>query len=140
MVFYYNLLTVTEEAKNTSSVKIVGNDVVATWKIIVASVLVPAFDLIYTVLFSFLLYFYFGLDAGKVAQLGTLFFFFGYPCLSLGTIIGSERGIDILKSLRPLILCLLPGSDTQKLVHIRDDLQKMLIDVVDEYGKAFPVF
>ncbi len=107
---------------------------IATWKIIVASILVPAFDLVYTILFSSVLFFHLGFPFGDVAKLGTLFFFFGYPCLSLGTIIGTERGLDIIKSLRPLLLCLLPGSDTQKLVHTRDDLQKMLIDVVDEYG------
>lgn len=108
----------------------------------VASILVPSFYSAYAAGFGLLLHFV--LHVQDIAVLICSCLLFGavlLPSVSMFTIKGSELGMDIFKSLRPLLICLFVGSDAQVLVKIRQELQEYLHEVIEEYGpRAFADF
>ncbi|KAI0831214.1 glycerol-3-phosphate O-acyltransferase [Trametes gibbosa] len=130
-----------KEALAASQVKIAGRDVLATWKILVALGVTPV------------LYAFYALLATAVAvkasfpprwRMWTPFIVLmilpmvGYAALKFG-----EAGVDVLKSLRPLVVALFPGQQRSldKLKQMREDVANELAEVINEFGpKVFEDF
>lgn len=123
-----------KEALAASVVKVAGRDVLATWKILISLGIAPILYTFYAVLAT--------IFAAKAqlpigALLCTPFFvicalpFMNYAALKFG-----EAGMDVLKSLRPLILALGPGHqrDLDKLKEVRMRLSNEVVDVINEFG------
>ncbi|ORY58696.1 hypothetical protein BCR35DRAFT_271133, partial [Leucosporidium creatinivorum] len=125
-----------KEALAASTVKIKGNDVLATWKVLVALAGAPTLYTIYaigaTVLaFKFNLAFKYKCWAPVATILGLPII--GYSALKFG-----EVGMDVYKSLRPLLLSVLPGN-THQLDHLRTmraGLQLEINQLVEELAPA----
>jgi glycerol-3-phosphate O-acyltransferase / dihydroxyacetone phosphate acyltransferase len=131
-----------QEAASASTVKIAGRDVLATWKVMVALVLVPVLHVVYTVIAAIVTS---NIDPEpadwlKIAiPIATLF------CLSFigyGTIIFTETSIMILRSLRPLMwaachcCCCLGRQQQQQLTlqQRREELRHSITELVQELG------
>lgn len=125
-----------KEALAGSSVKIKGNDVLATWKVLVALGGAPT---LYTV---------YAINAVVLAhKLGLPFqyklwapfaTFAGLPVIGVAALKFGEVGMDVYKSLRPLFLSLVPGKEPQlqKLRLMRESLQGELNELVEELAPA----
>ncbi|GJE95109.1 glycerol-3-phosphate O-acyltransferase [Phanerochaete sordida] len=130
-----------KEALAASVVKVQGRDVLATWKVLISLGLTPVVYGFYAFLAAVVMY-----RAGApmswiiwtpMAVLAALPFI-AYAALKFG-----EAGMDVLKSLRPLVLALAPGQqkylDNIKAMRIR--LSNELSEVINEYGpKVFEDF
>ncbi|KAK4127215.1 hypothetical protein N657DRAFT_567111 [Parathielavia appendiculata] len=129
-----------------SSVKIQGKDVIATWKLLVSMAFAP-------ILYNF----YTGITAYKVYQdrlggrvpewvpiwavflAGWVFF----PAITFAALRFGEVGMDILKSLRPLALCIHPSSSysISQLRERRAELARQVTDAINTLGpEMFPDF
>ncbi|TFY72710.1 hypothetical protein EVG20_g282 [Dentipellis fragilis] len=123
-----------KEALAASVVKVAGRDVLATWKILISLGVAP------------LLYGFYAFLAAVVAIKAnaplkwrlwtpTLVImalpFIGYAALKFG-----EAGMDVLKSLRPLVVALMPGQQRSlnRLKHMRLQLTNELAEVINEFG------
>ncbi|CDO70806.1 hypothetical protein BN946_scf184798.g122 [Trametes cinnabarina] len=129
------------EALAASEVKIAGRDVLATWKILVALGVTPVLYSFYAMLATIV-----AIKAGAPFKyrLWTPFIvltvlpFVGYAALKFG-----EAGMDVLKSLRPLVIALIPGQQRSldKLKRMREDVANELAEVINEFGpKLFEDF
>jgi glycerol-3-phosphate O-acyltransferase/dihydroxyacetone phosphate acyltransferase len=103
----------TAEALAASSVKIKAHDVMATWKILIAVALAPCFYLFYSVLLVFLSSR--NLTLGLIPQSTStltivLLSWLILPAISYASLLFGEQGMDLLKSLYPLLLSLNPRS------------------------------
>ncbi|KAK5661999.1 hypothetical protein OQA88_10110 [Cercophora sp. LCS_1] len=138
-----------EKAKTAlagSTVKIQGKDVMATWKILVSMFFAP---LLYN--------FYSSILAWRVSRdhlwgsvpdwvpwwaafvVGWIVF----PAITFAALRFGEVGMDILKSLRPLALCINPSSsyNVHQLRERRAELSAQITDVINELGpEMFPDF
>lgn len=135
-----------KEALAASSVKIKARDVVATWKLLVALALAPALYTFYTILFT--VWTYRNRIGGRVPEwvplwavvvLGYIIF----PAITFAALRFGEVGMDIAKSLRPLVLSLIPhsGSMMYRLREQRAKLVEQVTDVINELGpELFPDF
>lgn len=135
-----------KEALAASTVKIRARDVVATWKILVSLALGPALDLVYTIVGTY--WTYSDRVGGRVPTWIPLWLIFLlqiilFPAICFAALRFGEIGMDILKSLRPLILCLNPTS-SNTLVRLRArraQLQEDITKIVNELGpELFPDF
>ncbi|KAK6383269.1 hypothetical protein LTR65_010325 [Meristemomyces frigidus] len=135
-----------KEALAASTVKIRARDVVATWKILVSLALTPILDLFYTILLTW--WTNKNRVGGRVPEwmplwlvaVGGLFFF---PAVCFAALRFGEIGMDIFKSLRPLVLSLDPTSSNTlvKLRKRRAWLQEQVNDIINELGpELFPDF
>ncbi|CAK7200009.1 Glycerol-3-phosphate/dihydroxyacetone phosphate acyltransferase [Sporothrix eucalyptigena] len=137
------------EALAGSSVKIQGRDVMATWKLLVSMALAPLLYNFYCVLFVIK----FGSDRlwGYVpawaaeAPWWSVFLtgWIVFPAITFAALRFGEVGMDIVKSLRPLILCMNPSSsyNIQRLRERRAGLQKQVTDLINTLGpEMFPDF
>ncbi|KAH9951331.1 glycerol-3-phosphate O-acyltransferase [Amylocystis lapponica] len=123
-----------KEALAASVVKVAGRDVLATWKILISLGVTPV------------LYGFYAFLATMVAikanvpmkwRIWTPFLvmmalpFVGYAALKFG-----EAGMDVLKSLRPLVVALAPGQQRvlNKLKAMREEVSNELAEVIREYG------
>ena len=134
------------EALAASTVKIQARDVVATWKILVAMAFAPALYTWYNMLFAIwkrynqingLLPLW--VPTWAVVAFGTIFF----PMITYAALRFGEIGMDIAKSLRPLLLCLIPssGNSLVKLRQRREALVNEVTQVINELGpELFPDF
>ncbi|KAI5362029.1 Putative phospholipid/glycerol acyltransferase [Septoria linicola] len=134
------------EALAASSVKVKARDVVATWKILVSLALTPALDIFYTVFAS--VWTYKNHIRGWVpawvpvwlVAISSLIFF---PAICFAALRVGEIGMDILKSLRPLLLSVNPTS-SNTLVRLRRDrevLSERINEVINELGpQLYPDF
>mmetsp|Transcript_22237 Transcript_22237/g.31056 ORF Transcript_22237/g.31056 Transcript_22237/m.31056 type:complete len:681 (-) Transcript_22237:397-2439(-) len=111
------------EAAAKSSVKIYGKDLLATWKILIAMVLVPSLHSIYTLLFW--------LFKGEVAA---IVYFFFMPFVSLLTVLSYEMGMKLWNSLRPLIISLFRKNTGLKIVALRRQTREMVMKVIKEFN------
>ena len=104
------------EAKAGSSVKIAGKDVVTTWKILTALVVVPALCILYVSLAFYVTSSYrdfaYGVSMALVAAIAL-------PVLGWASIRISDIGLDILKSLPPLWLSLTTSESSLKTLTAR---------------------
>ncbi|KAJ1643214.1 Glycerol-3-phosphate/dihydroxyacetone phosphate acyltransferase [Coemansia erecta] len=132
-----------------STVKVRARDVIATWKILIALVLVPLLYSVYSVLAAV-----FVRRAPVWAQPYTASVmgwpsFAIYLCswalvslMSYTALVFGEQAIDIVKSIRPLFLTLILGQEhTDLLVAQREDLSNDITELVNELGpKIYPEF
>jgi len=99
-----------------SSVKIAGRDLLATWKILIAMVLVPSLHCFYTFLLWYLL--------GETAA---IMYFFFMPFVSLLTVLSYEMGMKIWNSLIPLVLSIMNKDDGTKVVAMRRRVREQVV-------------
>ncbi|KIY64931.1 hypothetical protein CYLTODRAFT_424785 [Cylindrobasidium torrendii FP15055 ss-10] len=123
-----------KEALAESTVKIAGRDVLATWKILISLGIAP------------LLYGFYAVIATVVAiranfsWTGTLLTpvvtILSLPFMNFAALKFGEAGFDVLKSLPPLIVALLPGQQGQlsKLKETRSRLANEVVNVINEFG------
>lgn len=135
-----------KEALAASAVKVKARDVVATWKILVSLALAPALNLTYTIIAT--AWTYHNRVRGWVpiwiplwlVAIGGIFFF---PAICFAALRIGEIGMDILKSLRPLLLSLNPTS-TNTLYKLREERQRLqdrINEVINELGpELYPDF
>ncbi len=129
-----------------STVKIQGRDVMATWKLLVSMAFAPILYNFYTSLLAYKVY----QDRlwGRVPEwvpiwavfvAGWIFF----PAITFAALRFGEVGMDIIKSLRPLIMCINPSSsyNIQQLRERRAELSKQVTDLINTLGpEMFPDF
>lgn len=134
----------TAEALAASSVKIRGNDVMATWKILIAAALAPVFYICYTIVLVCLKNCnrtYGMVPTGIPTSLLVVLSLIVLPSITYAALLFGEQGMDILKSLYPLMLSLNPRSShaVAALLEERSSLVTKVRDTVDHYGsEIFP--
>ena len=129
-----------------SSVKIQGRDVMATWKILVSMAFAPILYNFYNCVLAWRVH----QDRlwGHVPEWVPLWMVFlagwiVFPAITFAALRFGEVGFDILKSLRPLILCINPSSsyNIQRLRERRAELSAQVTDVINTLGpEMFPDF
>lgn len=137
------------EALAGSSVKIQGRDVMATWKIMTALFFAPILYNTYICIFVWRVYSdrlwgYWDyvprwIPLWTAFPIGWVLF----PLITFAALRLGEVGMDIFKSLRPLVMCINPASSFN-LQHLRDrraDLSERVTQVINELGpEMFPDF
>ncbi|OCH95524.1 glycerol-3-phosphate O-acyltransferase [Obba rivulosa] len=123
-----------KEALAASVVKVAGRDVLATWKILISLGVAPVLYGFYAFLATMV-----AIKAGVPMKwrIWTPFIvlmampFVGYAALKFG-----EAGMDVLKSLRPLIVALVPGQSRvlDRLKRMREEVANELAEVINEFG------
>lgn len=129
-----------------STVKIQGRDVMATWKILVALGFAPTLYHFYSILIVSRVWYdrFWGYAPGWVPL--WLVYLAVWPAMvgiTFASLRFGEVGMDIFKSLRPLVLCLSPMSSfsIQKLKLKREELSVAVTDLINELGpEMFPDF
>ncbi|VZH99788.1 unnamed protein product [Fusarium fujikuroi] len=117
-----------------STVKIRGRDVMATWKILVAIGFAPTLYHIYSAIITFKVW------QDRLWGVPLLVVYFALWPFMVGITFASLRfgevGMDIFKSLRPLLLCLTPTSNynIHKLRERRAELSAQVTDVINTLG------
>ena len=134
------------EALAGSAVKIQGRDVMATWKILVSMGLAPVMYNLYAILITLKI----GSDRlwGYIPGWVTWYMVFPaawifFPAITIAALRFGEVGMDIFKSLRPLVLCLSPTSSysIHQLRERREQLSHEVTDVINALGpEIFPDF
>ncbi|KAL2119602.1 hypothetical protein VTJ04DRAFT_6563 [Mycothermus thermophilus] len=129
-----------------SSVKIQGKDVIATWKLLVSLAFAPVLYNFYTCIFAYLVY----RDrlGGYVPEWVPIWavFLAGwviFPAITFAALRFGEVGMDILKSLRPLALCINPKSSYSiaQLRERRAELAAQVAEAVNTIGpEMYPDF
>ncbi|TVY47980.1 putative acyltransferase [Lachnellula cervina] len=134
------------EALAASTVKLQGRDVMATWKLLVALAFAPILYNLYTFLLAY--WTYRNRVQGYMPEWVPLWavFVFGYiffPAITYAALRFGEVGMDIVKSLRPLVLALNPTSSNtfHKLRQRRAQLSTEVTDLINTLGpEMFPDF
>jgi len=116
-----------------STVKLQGRDVMATWKLLVSMGLAPLLYATYTVLLTW--WTYRNRVQGYVPEwvplwMVVIFSLIFFPSITFAALRFGETGMDILKSLRPLILSLNPSS-ANTLVKLREKRATLSAEVTD---------
>ena len=135
-----------KEALAASTVKIQGRDVMATWKLLVSMAFAPMLYTLYTVLLTW--WTSVNRMRGFVPEIVPLcaVVIFGYiffPAITFAALRFGEIGMDIFKSLRPLIVSLNPasGNTLVKLRRRRAALSVEVTDLINTLGpEMFPDF
>ncbi|PKI85969.1 hypothetical protein MVES_000088 [Malassezia vespertilionis] len=124
-----------KEALAASQVKLKGRDVLATWKVLVSLVVTPILYMSYA-----------GIATAFVwrkpnvrlihKRLMPLYVLIGLPCMAYSTLKFSEVGIDVYKSLPPLLSSLVPGRRkvVDALQQERQSLAEQMYAVIEELG------
>lgn len=118
-----------------SSVKIAGRDVMATWKLLVSMALAPVLYHFYSILLTWTRCFGYAPD-----WLPWYIIFLASwavcPAITFAALRFGEVGMDIAKSLRPLILCLSPSSSYsfQQLRRERAQLAEQVVTTINDLG------
>lgn len=134
------------EALAASSVKIQGRDVMATWKLLVALAFAPLTYTFYTVGLTY--WTYRNRVQGYIPQwvplwMVVLFGVWFFPSVTFAALRIGEIGMDILKSMRPLVLSLNPTSANTlfKLRKRREQLSHEVTELINTLGpEMFPDF
>ncbi|KAL4821812.1 hypothetical protein BDW67DRAFT_149578 [Aspergillus spinulosporus] len=135
-----------KEALAASTVKLQGRDVMATWKLLVALAFAPALYAFYTAVFTY--WAYRNRINGYIPDFVPLWSFIPigmvlFPTITFAALRIGEIGMDIIKSLRPLLLSLNPSSANTlvKLRLRRAALAKQVTDTINTLGpELFPDF
>lgn len=124
-----------KEALAGSSVKISAKDVVATWKLMVSLVFLPILYLVEAIVLTLCLV-YFTTVTTIVSPWALFFSFYAIiPVISIFSIYAGERAIDIIKSIRPLLVSLFQSQESIMLLESsRMNLEKKLAELVDVLG------
>lgn len=141
-VFVATRIISREKAKTAlagSTVKIRGRDVMATWKILVALGLAPTLYHVYSSLIVLKVWHdrLWGTVPGWIPL--WLVYIAVWPSIigvTFAALRFGEVGMDIFKSLRPLVLCLLPSSgyNIHKLRLRREELSAEVTETINELG------
>ncbi|KAK4677160.1 Glycerol-3-phosphate/dihydroxyacetone phosphate acyltransferase [Podospora pseudoanserina] len=135
-----------KEALAGSVVKVQGKDVIATWKLLVALALAPLCYNTYAIITLYMVHKhrYYGWVPEWVpfwaVYIACCIFFI---LLTFAALRFGEVGMDILKSLRPLALCINPASsyNVAKLRERRAELKAQVTDIINTIGpEMFPDF
>lgn len=125
-------------ALTASSVKVHGHDVVATWKILIAAGLAP---LLYTFYVLILVLWVRYNHLNNILQASTsvssviMISYIIFPAITYAALRFGEVGMDIAKSLWPLVLCLTSRANVLRdLRRRRVDLSRHVTDVIDRLG------
>ncbi|MCJ1472142.1 hypothetical protein MMC13_000789 [Lambiella insularis] len=129
-----------KEALAASTVKLQGNDVLATWKLLVAMALAPSLYAFYTSILTY--WTYRNRVQGYVPNwvplwMIVVFGFIFFPAITYAALRIGETGMDILKSLKPLVLSLNPTSQNT-LVKLREKRTKLSADVTEVINTLGP--
>ena len=134
------------EALAASTVKLQGRDVMATWKLLVAMAFAPTLYATYTILLTWWTYknrvqgyMPDWVPLWLIVAFGMVFF----PSVTFAALRIGETGMDIVKSLRPLVLSLNPTSANtlHKLREKRATLSKEVTEVINTFGpEMYPDF
>lgn len=121
------------EALAASTVKLQGRDVMATWKLLVALAFAPLLYAWYAALLTW--WTYRNRVQGYVPDWVPLWMvvvtsFVFFPSITFAALRFGETGMDILKSLRPLVLCLYPTS-ANTLVQLREKRAQLSAEVTE---------
>lgn len=135
-----------KEALAASTVKLQGRDVMATWKLLIALAFAPAVYAFYTAAFTY--WTYHNRIQGVVPEwvplwLIVLIGLVLFPTITFAALRIGEVGMDIIKSLRPLILSLNPSSANTlvKLRNKRATLAQQVDEAINTLGpELFPDF
>ena len=135
-----------KEALAASTVKLQGRDVMATWKLLVALVFAPILYNFYTISLAY--WTHRNRVQGLMPDWVPLWtvFIFGYiffPVITFAALRFGEVGMDIAKSLRPLVVALNPASSNTiyKLRERRNQLSAEVTDLINTLGpEMFPDF
>lgn len=128
-----------KEALAGSSVKVQGRDVMATWKLLVAMAFAPALYNFYSIILAVKVYqdnlwgyLHHSIPFWLVYMIAWIIF----PAITFAAFRIGEVGMDILKSLRPLVLCISPTSSysVQRLRARRLELSKQVATVINDLG------
>ncbi|CEP11780.1 hypothetical protein [Parasitella parasitica] len=121
-----------EEALAGSSVKIAARDVLATWKILVALVGMPALYSVYSILLFLYLYLH-----GYPHSFGlSLLVWVALPFIQYACILVLENSADIYNSLNPLFMSLSNPDGAAELRRMRENLSDTITAFVDENGST----
>ena len=123
-----------KEALAASTVKIAGRDVLATWKILISLGVAPILYFTYAVLATII-----ASKAGASTRIKILTPFLvvlALPFMNYAALKFGEAGMDVLKSVRPLVVALVPGQQRlfDNLRTMRQKLSNEVADVINEYG------
>ncbi|MBE3109911.1 MAG: 1-acyl-sn-glycerol-3-phosphate acyltransferase, partial [Acidobacteria bacterium] len=135
-----------KQALAGSTVKIQGKDVMATWKLLVAIALAPTLYHFYSVLVTAKTYqdrFFGVVPLWAPLWLVYVLSFAAMIAITFAALRFGEVGMDIFKSLRPLVCCLLPMSDftIHTLREQRAELSERVTDLINTLGpEMFPDF
>ncbi|KAF8582673.1 glycerol-3-phosphate O-acyltransferase [Ramaria rubella] len=123
-----------KEALAASDVKIAGRDVLATWKILISLGVTPFLYAFYAILATIVAV---KANVPLKWRLWTPFVVIAaLPCIGFAALKFGEAGMDVLKSLRPLVVSLVPGQQRllDQLKTQRIALSNELTDVINEFG------
>jgi glycerol-3-phosphate O-acyltransferase/dihydroxyacetone phosphate acyltransferase len=134
------------EALAASTVKVQGRDVMATWKLLVSMVVAPLLYNFYNTILA--IWTHYNRIGGRVPDWVPLWavFAFGYilfPAITFAALRFGEVGMDIAKSLRPLVLSLGPwsGNTLVNLRAKRASLAEQVTEVINDLGpELYPDF
>ena len=134
------------QALAASTVKLEGRDVIATWKLLVALAFAPLLYTWYTFILTF--WTYYNRVQGYVPGWVSLWMvvIFGYTIsisITFASLRFGEIGMDIVKSLPPLVLCLRTSSANtlSKLRTTREQLRVEVTDIINTLGpEMYPDF
>ncbi|KAF4615224.1 hypothetical protein D9613_003038 [Agrocybe pediades] len=123
-----------KEALAASVVKIAGRDVLATWKILIALGVTPVLYTLYAVLATVIAI---RAQVPLKWRLSTPFLvFLSLPFMNYAALKFGEAGMDVLKSLPPLIIALIPGQQRSldKLKARRIELTNQVSSLINDFG------
>ncbi|KAN0133745.1 hypothetical protein V8E53_008469 [Lactarius tabidus] len=129
------------EALAASAVKIHGRDVVASWKVLISLGITPVLYSFYAIIATTIV-----IKANapwKWRLLTPPLTITALPAIGYAALKFGEGGIDVLKSLRPLVMSLMPGQQQylERLKVTRQTLSNELMDIINEFGpKLFEDF
>ncbi|KAJ7182846.1 hypothetical protein C8R43DRAFT_14710 [Mycena crocata] len=122
------------EALAASRVKIAARDVLATWKVLISLGVAPVLYVLYAIMGALLAI---RANAPMKWRLVTPFMvLFGVPAMSYAALKFGEAGMDVLKSLPPLIAAVIPGhqKSLDKLKAMRVQLSNQVSDLINDLG------
>ncbi|KDR81579.1 hypothetical protein GALMADRAFT_239612 [Galerina marginata CBS 339.88] len=123
-----------KQALAASVVKIAGRDVLATWKILIALGVTPVLYTLYAIIATVIAV---RAKAPMKWRIWTPFLvIFILPFMNYAALKFGEAGMDVLKSLPPLIVALLPGQQRSldKLKAMRIDLSNQVASLINDFG------
>lgn len=123
-----------KEALAASVVKVAGRDVLATWKILISLGIAPVMYAFYAIVATIVAV---KANTSLATRIWTPFLvIFALPFMNYAALKFGEAGMDVLKSLRPLIVALIPGQQRSfdKVKAMRVRLSNEVADVINEFG------
>ncbi|CAO1620858.1 unnamed protein product [Jaminaea pallidilutea] len=128
--------TKAKEALAASQVKLKGRDVVGTWKVLVSLGVAPVLYLSYAIAATYAARRLRPDISSRHLALTPLYTMTLLPAMSYSTLKISETAIDIIKSLPPLFVSLLPGNQkvVSDLQDFRASLQEEMQTLIDEFA------